>query len=416
MQEKFIFRLEKLGSILCMLYFAGCFRIMPPIEVSLEPLGGSLTELFNIIPYLVIPFLVAGRWKNFVYVCTRSLLLLLLLAYINFSVLWSGSPEITLSTSKWLLIMFLFASYLSSRFKLKDSMWLLTLVFGITAIESAIVCLLLPFYGVHPTGEWSGIYHHKSELGSQMSLSSCIFLHMALSNLRFSWILWSLFILSISLIILSQSTTSLLIAITFIPLLFIFKLMQNNKSKLQAVFTIIALSIIIFISLWLLNNLEFIVATQGKDLTFTGRTPMWLDLINKIADRPFIGYGYGGFWSSSEALNIKAEYKWAGDAHNGFITLWLELGLVGVVLFTFNLLQFFWKSLRKIIFYAKTWEDFFPMQFLVYISMMNLSESKLIIPSISFLVYIFIFLSLTLEQQQISKIRYSRKVMTTNLG
>ena len=48
-------RIEKLASILLLMLFVGAFPIMPPQEISLEPVGGSLANtLVNVTHYLVL--------------------------------------------------------------------------------------------------------------------------------------------------------------------------------------------------------------------------------------------------------------------------------------------------------------------------------------------------------------------------
>lgn len=71
----------------------------------------------------------------------------------------------------------------------------------------------------------------------------------------------------------------------------------------------------------------------GKDPTLTDRTGIWAFLLG-MHTNPLIGTGYQSFW-----LGPRLDYFWhasgfghINEAHNGFIEVYLELGVIGVVL------------------------------------------------------------------------------------
>ncbi len=64
-----------------------------------------------------------------------------------------------------------------------------------------------------------------------------------------------------------------------------------------------------------------------------GRTEIWGIVAASLAKRPILGYGFHAFWLglSGESGSILTSGTWyPGFAHNGFLELWLELGVVGV--------------------------------------------------------------------------------------
>jgi exopolysaccharide production protein ExoQ len=76
-------------------------------------------------------------------------------------------------------------------------------------------------------------------------------------------------------------------------------------------------------------------ASLGRDLSFSGRTDIWSLTIEMAGDRPWLGWGYGtGF--SAHSPTGQTFYSVLGwippTAHNGFLNIYLELGLVGVAL------------------------------------------------------------------------------------
>jgi O-antigen ligase len=80
-----------------------------------------------------------------------------------------------------------------------------------------------------------------------------------------------------------------------------------------------------------------------KMVTLTGRLPLWKECVEYISERPFIGYGFEGFWTPERAENIELDIRWragaaAGGAHSAYIDLWLALGIVGLFFHTAFLL------------------------------------------------------------------------------
>jgi O-antigen ligase len=90
----------------------------------------------------------------------------------------------------------------------------------------------------------------------------------------------------------------------------------------------------IILLIWeeLLGVSEIVLEGLGRDITLTGRTEFWKELLS-MGTNPIIGTGYGGFW-----LGPRIEELWErhwmkpGEAHNGYLEIYLELGVIGLVL------------------------------------------------------------------------------------
>ena len=87
------------------------------------------------------------------------------------------------------------------------------------------------------------------------------------------------------------------------------------------------------------------------DASLTGRLELWRFAVHAASERPWLGHGYGAFWdvgAARDPLSRLEPGSWLGDietgtinqAHNGYLELWLEMGLpaaiwtVGVALMT----------------------------------------------------------------------------------
>ncbi|MEH2229725.1 MAG: O-antigen ligase family protein [Nostoc sp.] len=395
---------EKILTILLLLIAVGALTIHPAQEVSMSTLGGDkLDTLFNIVSYLILFYFLILYWKGFLYVITRSPLQFFLLAIVIFSLLWSEDLSSSLTYLRGLIRIYFLAIYLAMRYSLREQMRLIAWALGVAASLSIIFSAFVPGY-IHESpellGMWSGIYGHKNELGYMMAWSAGVFLHLALSGHRYRWLMWGLCGISICLIILSRSTTSLTILLTMILLLPFYRSLKKTNYKLQVIMITSTLMFLMISSILLLNNAETVVGTSGKDLTFNGRSDLWDLVISKILERPWLGYGFSGFWTSNAASKLRATYDWASNAHNGFLELLLELGFLGFLTFAAGFVRFFAMALTRIISVAKKPEDYWPMQMLIIIVIVNFSEARLLTPSWNWLMYVTTSLSLTVEYQR----------------
>jgi O-antigen ligase len=75
-----------------------------------------------------------------------------------------------------------------------------------------------------------------------------------------------------------------------------------------------------------------LMATLGRDETLTGRTEIWGQVIEMVAN-PAIGVGYGSFWLGDRLESLwNAHWFHPTEAHNGYLEIYLDLGIIGIVL------------------------------------------------------------------------------------
>jgi O-antigen ligase len=86
----------------------------------------------------------------------------------------------------------------------------------------------------------------------------------------------------------------------------------------------------------LISSAENILVWGGRDWTLTGRTLIWQETWELLQRRPLLGYGYGAFWAedSEVASRVQEGVGWeTPSAHNGYLDLLLELGVIGLAFF-----------------------------------------------------------------------------------
>ncbi|MBD2504257.1 O-antigen ligase family protein [Anabaena azotica] len=404
---------EIILTIFLILASAGVLTIKPAQEISMSPLGGDkIDTLLNIISYLILFYFLLIHWKKFLYVITKNPLQFLLLGIVLFSLLWSEDLSNALNYVRGIIRIYLIATYLAIRYTLKEQMRFMALALGLGASLSLFFSRFMGGY-IHVApelaGMWSGIYGHKNELGYMMAWSTGVFLHLGLSINRYRWLMWILCGVSLCLIIFSRSTTSLAIVLTMVLLLPFYNFLKKTNYKLQVMMMSLGLMLLICFSLVLMSHIETLVGTSGKDLTLNGRSDLWAGVISKVWERPWFGYGYYGFWNSPNASNLRATYEWASNSHNGFLDLLLDLGFFGFIVFAVGFMRCFFMALSRITSIGKKPEDYWPVQMLILIVIVNFTEARLLTPSWNWLMYVTTALSLTVEYQR------NRQVSTDKL-
>jgi len=73
---------------------------------------------------------------------------------------------------------------------------------------------------------------------------------------------------------------------------------------------------------------------QAEDVTsLTGRIPIWGAVLGAVAERPMLGYGYGGFWTPRRVEQFSSLFDWTFmHAHSAYLETLLNVGILGLTL------------------------------------------------------------------------------------
>jgi O-antigen ligase len=111
--------------------------------------------------------------------------------------------------------------------------------------------------------------------------------------------------------------------------------LQSRGAVLGLFFGIVASCGFVVLAVW-----KPLLSLLGRDPTLTGRTELWAEILEKCAIHPLNGYGLGTFWGSADALPVYMVVHWVPtSAHNGFLECLLELGLIGLLILIFLIVQ-----------------------------------------------------------------------------
>jgi exopolysaccharide production protein ExoQ len=358
--------------------------------------------------YAATSFLLVVRWKKVISGLSKDGFIWVLVGMATVSVLWSEAPAITIPRSVALIGTTLFGLYLASRYSMRQQLQLLGWMFGLAIVLSIVFAVALPSYGlmggVH-AGAWRGIYTHKNFLGASMSVSAIVFLLLTMGAKKNRLLIWCGLSLSVTLLFLSCSTSALLNLVFLLVLLPLYQSLRwRYDLMIPAIIAIATLGGIV--QLWITNNPDTLLVAVGKDTTLTGRTDMWPYVLDMIWKRPWLGYGYSAFWQGLNGPSASIWYATGWNPthpHNGLLALWLDLGLLGVLIFAAGFLISFLGALawvRK----SRTSEALWPGLYMTYMFLSNLTETNLLKSnSLGWVLYVAAALSVLSPSEQPAK-------------
>ncbi len=308
-------------------------------------------------------FLIAKRKINWTNIRKENAWLILLIGYMFVSILWSDIPYISFKRCMRELIAIVMACIILTEQDPRQA---------VQSILRRMVYILIPFslllvkfypqYGVEYGpwfGErmWVGVTTQKNGIGRLCLISIFFLVWTLVTKWRGQEIAVSKYqapaevlVTAIALWMLSGGGVSTYSATAVASLtaglaLFLSLLwMQQHRIWLAKVWGILIAVIFIIGSI-----LPFFVAggsvdtgltnILGRDGTFTGRTFIWARLLTFFDNHPILGYGFGGFWTSTTQQIVYG----VKEAHNGYLAACLDVGIIGLLLIG----MFLWSIIRK---------------------------------------------------------------------
>jgi hypothetical protein len=191
---------------------------------------------------------------------------------------------------------------------------------------------------------WTGITTHKNVLGQVVLIGNIYFFFASIRNWG-SWraMLYGLYFMMGAWLLLApptnKSNTSIALLFLAIVMLIAISSLKGGAEKINR-YVVGSLFVLGFMYLaswvWQAAMEESLLAASveasGRDMTLSGRTDLWNDLMAIAADSPIFGVGYGSFWIGN-THNLWDRHFWRPtQGHNGYIDVYLELGIMGLFL------------------------------------------------------------------------------------
>jgi O-antigen ligase len=309
----------------------------------------------------------------------RQPFLLAILAVAAASYTWSAAPDQTLRRVVALSFTTLGGVVLAARYSWARLAEVVASCFAVLAVISLFVSLFVPSIGrmsdIFP-GAWRGLWIEKNSFGGNMALGAVICAASAMMNPGRVRRWWSAAALCAGLLVMSTSKTALVAMILGGGALALVGLARQGAAGRVGA-TWVAVFAAGLIAAFAFFASDVLLGLLGKDATLTGRTLIWAGIMNRIAERPWFGYGYGAIWDNTA---LWSPLRWiihdAGfrphHAHNAWLEQWLSLGILGLSAWGGFFLQ---TLLANLVALYREKGAYLTLPFFVIYALLTLSES-----------------------------------------
>jgi O-antigen ligase len=306
---------------------------------ALTDSGNSIIQAFSLASFFCTALLAVLLKVKMLDLFRTIFWLLPMMAWIISSTYWSAYPELTIRRAgredlELLSIILLICTY-------SRTIEPIRIIFFsfLTILLMDLVSLSFPSfsYSSSPAG-FMGIHGHKNIAGEFYFLAIPLFVLAVFDRGMLVWRPMAIFasIFGAALLLFSNSKTSIgLLALTALCVVAIRTL--RKTSKYSAVLALIYLMIgaIAAISVLEIGTSDFVVYITG-DATLTGRVDVWQYALSRWQESPYLGRGFGAMWQvgPQEGAYLSAGHlNWVmNEAHNGYLDVLAQTGIVGAVL------------------------------------------------------------------------------------
>jgi O-antigen ligase len=299
------------------------------------------TMLSALAAYSVALLLLLRKPRQASGVAVDNWMVLVVFALPLISVFWSEQPGLSLRRAIALAMTGVFCLYIATRLSPDEFLRRLLLALFIGGVASILYTALFPGVAIEHSainnGSWKGVYGHKAILGRIAAVAVAVSLYV---RPRYRWeqvIRWATIAIFIVLSYKSQSRASWLMIIASFGFAVIFTAVRSRRLS-NGIKLTIAATISLSILAGAIAGYTLILNDLGRTDTFSGRTTLWRGAIAvAMATHPYLGAGYRAFWTETGAAGVR-EYimDWAGlptHGHNGYLDVWLEMGIPGIIIF-----------------------------------------------------------------------------------
>jgi exopolysaccharide production protein ExoQ len=313
--------------------------------------GSPFDRLFYLSLILAGLFVLARRAINWGWLLTQNWPVLIFYLFLLISVIWTNSPFSS------------FKRWFKETGNIVMALVILTEASPLQAFRAVFVrCayLLIPLsiifiryfpglgrtYNRHSGGmEAIGVTFQKNSLGTMVLACGLVFLWDWLERSRPGapprktvdrYASIAVGLIAIWLIHLSDSKTSILsLAVGCFILVSIRLPFLRRRISALGFYTLFGAGVFFLLDRSI-GVTEAIVTSLGRNMTFTGRTEVWRELLNVGTD-PLLGTGFMSFWDDPHFQSKLPEWV-AFSAHNGYLEIYLAGGAIGIAVLALMIL------------------------------------------------------------------------------
>ena len=302
---------------------------------------------------LLVGILLLARPKTIIQAAFRNPLVMAFMIMALVSALWSIHPDVSIKRAAGYVVTVGIALLLITMTDFLGAMRIFSTSFALAAVGSLLFCVALPQYGIMATGgdlqaTWRGVYTHKEVLGVAMAFAVVVECGIALATRKFPLRRAILALLFLFLLAMSRAATAIFIAAFAIATTAV--VFAYARSRVAGLLMLLgALTIGLSCAYFALIDIETLLGFFGKEVGLTGRVELWQAVLDLIAQRPALGWGYRATWVPSDEAVQYVDHITGGwgvtAAHNSYLEMALQLGLIGVGVLVITIARAAWLGL-----------------------------------------------------------------------
>lgn len=341
-------------SLSSWLSFEGQTGTIVDPDLSGSPVDRALLSLLMVLGLFVL----GSRAERTKKILGRNKCLVVLFLYMALSIVWSNFPAISfrrcirsMGTFEMVLVVLTERDPLGAVRALLRRLYLVHIPLSIATIKYfRSIGVAYDWSGAEEM--WTGLAMHKNNLGQVAMCSGLVSTWQILQNWARKKLTLDLLLLVLTLWVLrgsktSHSSTAIIGFVVGAAVLFG---LQYVKRRVAQAKRIILAGMLAFMLLAPLVDIAFtafdttpvgvVLEATGRDMTLTDRTLIWKDVLINAQKSPVVGVGFGAFWVGHLGYAMYPLDNWSrvtpgwrpGQGHNGYIDVYIDLGVIGVAL------------------------------------------------------------------------------------
>ena len=326
-----------------------------PRLLALAALTAALLERWHVVqPVLwffaaaLVPSLLAAAHRlGSVRIPTPLALFCLI---VPLSLAWNDDPGYSWRGVVTFCAFLVIALWLVVRETPSSALGLLAGAAAVTAVASIVTAVVAPDLvpiDVDNPAAFQGIFTHKNWLALAIGYVILAVMHLEAQR---RLVRWATMAAAIPILILAKSTgADLAIVVTLVALggrAWLRRWLSPVNQRIVEVIAIVSTAVVLFRGFQWTYRLA---VDFGKGHDIDRRFQLWNVALSYAFERPILGWGWRGSWSYSRGVtgDIAADMGGfqATGAHNGYVDVFLQAGLVGSILLAILLVRVIWPRL-----------------------------------------------------------------------
>ena len=329
-------------------------------EIGVENMSetNTVNQLIKITVFILTLLASIYKFDEILNFIKREKFLAIFLLWALLSMFWSDFPFVTFK--RWFqifLIYFLIITFLTY-FDEKEALKILKLILYPYLLLTLIVVLIIPEAKDPAFNTWRGFAATKNNLG-QIGVISSVLTLIFYSYERVGVkknIALLFFILSVIIVIGTLSSTSYTALFIFLSGTLLYYIKTKIFGRLGVTNSLFVYTfatgilLLIVVMLFVPDFTDTIQGIFGKSETFYDRGKLWKVMLLHISQHPIIGCGFQAFWTleNPQLLLLYQTFVWLpNQAHNGYLDIMNEIGIIGLLLFLIIIFRYFFIIIKR---------------------------------------------------------------------